>query len=144
MTTVHGMSKTPEYHVWQQIKRRCHNPREKAYCNYGGRGIECCQVWRDSFQNFITDMGRRPSSSHTIERKNNDKGYAPDNCVWATRGEQACNRRSNRIVTIDGISRPLSEWTKDIGINYSTAVYRIKQLGWEPKDALTTPVKGHQ
>src|SRR5690606_36132486 len=81
--------KMPEYQTWLRIKKRCHNPLDKSYPQYGGRGIEVCQEWRESFQAFLRDMGPRPSPHHSIDRLDGTKGYSPDNCRWATKEEQA-------------------------------------------------------
>lgn len=82
---------TPEYRSWQMMKNRCNNPRARDYAHYGGRGIRVCRRW-ETFDNFLADMGRRPTLQHTLERKNSDKNYCPSNCVWATRADQARNR----------------------------------------------------
>ena len=83
---------TPEYRSWQMMKNRCHNPKARDYKYYGARGITVCKRWRDSYEAFLVDMGRKPSPLHTLDRKNSDKGYTPSNCRWATREEQSRNR----------------------------------------------------
>lgn len=90
--TKHSMSHRPEYHVWAAMVQRCTNKNNSSYKNYGERGISVCKSWLN-FDAFINDMGARPTPDHTIERVNNDKGYSKDNCVWATRDEQAINTR---------------------------------------------------
>jgi hypothetical protein len=89
----HGMSLTLEHGRWSDCINRCHNPKNKAFKNYGARGIAVCEEWRNSFEQFYSDMGPIPARHLTLERKNNDLGYSKDNCVWATRNDQGRNRR---------------------------------------------------
>lgn len=93
----HGESqkRTPEYSAWLSMHSRCGNPRHRAYANYGGRGIAVCERWA-AFENFLADMGRRPSEKHSLDREDNDRGYEPGNCRWATDSEQNSNRRRPR------------------------------------------------
>ena len=91
--TTHGLSLTPEYRAWAGIIQRCTNPKQTVYADYGGRGITVCDRWRDSFEAFFQDMGRRPSPEHSIDRRNNDGDYEPGNVRWATKEKQAQNRR---------------------------------------------------
>jgi hypothetical protein len=94
----HGLSKLPEFRVWTNMRQRCLHPEHPTYPYYGGRGITICDRWRDDFAAFIADMGRRPSPDLTIERKDNEKGYEPGNCVWATRLTQSRNRRKRKTL----------------------------------------------
>lgn len=90
--TTHGLSESPEYRAWWQMKQRCYNPRNERFHRYGGRGITVCPEWIRSFEAFFADMGKRPTRDHSIDRINNDAGYAPGNCRWATRSQQQRNK----------------------------------------------------
>lgn len=93
--TSHGQSGTSEYWIWKAMIQRCTNPNDQRWADYGGRGITICQRWRESFEAFYADMGPRPVGL-TLERVDNDAGYSPGNCKWATRAEQARNKRPSR------------------------------------------------
>lgn len=134
----HGMSKLPEYKVWKGMKNRCFNKNEPHYEDYGGRGITVCERWRDSFPDFLADMGPRPSNRHELDRHpNNDGNYEPGNCRWAIRKQQARNRRSNRFVTIGGVAKTLAEWSELSGLSIGTISRRV-ELGW-PEDRWLIP-----
>lgn len=132
---------TTEYNSWAHMISRCHDPNDKRYCYYGARGITVCERWRgeEGFANFLADMGVRPSGMRSIERKNNDKGYEPDNCVWSTYYVQCRNRRSNRMVTIGDETLCVTDWARRNGILVRTAFNRL-HLGWDPVEAVTIPV----
>lgn len=123
----HGRTETPEFSTWTDIQTRCYNPNIKGFANYGGRGIRVCDRWLESFENFLADMGPRPEGDYSIERENNDGHYEPSNCRWATRIEQANNRRTNVKVTIDGVTKNLQAWALEHGVELSTASLRHKQ-----------------
>lgn len=138
---VHGLSLRrlypAEYQVWKSIRRRCNSKLSRDYPRYGGRGITICGRWKE-FANFLDDMGCRPSRNHQIERRDNNAGYSPDNCKWATPKEQARNRSSNRIVHHDGQRKCLAEWCESLGIDSSTLASRLKR--WSVEQAVTTPI----
>jgi hypothetical protein len=139
---VHGLSARPEYAVWRAMINRCHNPENKSFLRYGGRGISVCERWRNSCVAFLSDMGERPSPKHTIERINNDGGYEQSNCRWGTRLEQARNTRSTTFLEFRGQRRPLTEWANIIGIKPATVRRRLVIQGYSTERALTEPVKG--
>jgi len=92
---------SPEYGAWAEMIQRCTNPKQKRYADYGGRGIHVCERWLNGFENFLADMGRRPTSEHSIDRyPNNDGNYEKTNCRWATRLEQAANKRVRKDARI--------------------------------------------
>lgn len=134
----HGLSHIPEYLVWKSMKARCLSPAASGYRNYGGRGIALCGRWL-SFEKFIEDMGRRPGDEYSIERINNDGNYEPSNCRWATKREQANNRRGNRLLTLKGKTLTLQQWADSLGISAGTLDTRLR-LGWTLERALLEPV----
>lgn len=131
---------TVEYTTWNSIKARCHNPRNKAYALYGGRGILMSDEWMVSFERFLEDMGRRPTTpgSWSIHRKDNDLGYSKDNCIWATSKTQNNERRNNRILTFNGESKTLSAWSENLEMTPS-ALHKRLSKGWDLTMALTKP-----
>jgi hypothetical protein len=138
MNLKHGKARSRPYNKWMSMLDRCRNPNSPAYKNYGGRGIVVCERWLD-FAQFHADMGD-PPPGHSLERVDNNRGYDPDNCVWADRRAQGRNKRNNVLITIDGETMPLSAWAERFGIKYTTAHQRIWKYGWSPEDAVKTPL----
>lgn len=126
----------PEKSVWYTMKARCFNPNNRKYYRYGGRGITVCPRWL-SFDNFIADMGRRPSSRHTIERISNDGNYEPTNCRWATMKEQGQNTSIVKFITFHGETRTVTEWAEHVGVSQGSMSRRLSS--WPIDRALTQP-----
>lgn len=121
----HGKSsrdnkRVAEYDAWICMKSRCNNKNISNYSDYGGRGIKICERWEDSFDNFLSDMGEKPSPLHSVERRKNNLGYSPDNCYWATIEEQSRNKRNNRWYDHGGKRMILTDWAKYFKINPAT------------------------
>lgn len=136
--TTHGLSHTPEIRVWSTMIQRCSNPRKDDYARYGGRGIRVCERWKQ-FTAFYEDMGPRPSPEHSIDRVDNTAGYSKDNCRWATRVEQQNNKRSNRLVVLDGVVMSLAQACRMRNLPYSPIQLRLRR-GWSTADAFSTPI----
>lgn len=120
----------PEYSVWVNMRRRC---RERD--GYTNRGIGVCERWENSFENFIRDMDRRPSSQHSIDREDNDGGYNPSNCRWVTSSTQSKNRRNSRLITHRGVTMNAVDWAAKVGVSKESLGYRLK-AGWSLERAL--------
>lgn len=119
----HGGSKHPLYQLYLSMVQRCYKPNHKAYASYGGRGITVCQEWLDNPQNFyewVESIGGRPEG-YTLDRIDNSKGYSPDNCKFVSMHEQARNKRSNLQLTHNGVTKCLTDWALEYGINNETA-----------------------
>lgn len=132
-STRHGCSRrsgeTAEYRIWTGMMSRCFDPNCNGFYKYGARGVVVCERWK-TFENFLSDMGLRPSPGHSIDRIDVNGNYEPGNCRWATRKEQARNRRITRTITINGTTKPLSQWAEERGIPYHTLKSRVRS-GWE-------------
>lgn len=127
----HGCSKskeiTAEYRTWSNILSRCYNKKASAYERYGGVGISVCKRWRDSFENFLLDMGERPSKFHSIDRYPDKNGnYCPENCRWATLKEQAQNKNNNVWYEKDGIKMIQSDWSKKLNVTDNAIKFHMK------------------
>ena len=142
----HSLTHTSEYRIWASMIQRCCNPKDRGYHLYGGRGITVCEQWKNSFTAFIEDVGRRPSSEYSLDRKDNNKGYEPSNCKWATKEEQRSNQRhiiprNARFITVNEITDTIAGWGRRLGATdgYQLVLNRIKH-GWTEEDAVLTPI----
>lgn len=135
MATKHGMTRTPEYRCWQALRNRCNNPSVCNYKFYGGRGIRVCDRWNESFEAFFADMGLRPSDVHSIERKDPNGSYCPENCIWIETRLQKKNMRSNFIIEHEGRSMCLGDWAKHFGVWHSPLGKRLR-TGMSMPDAI--------
>lgn len=132
------------YETWHGMKARCLNPNYHHYDDYGGRGITVCKEWQESFDNFAHWADENGYvEGLTIDRIDVNKGYSPDNCRWATAKEQANNRRNTRYVTWNGITKPITEWCKEMEIDIRVVRHRLN-YGWSVEDAFTVPVNHHK
>lgn len=136
----HGLSYSPEYRAWQQMRLRCTDPKHAAWADYGGRGITVCAAWLDSPEQFLVDVGQKPSPAHELDRIDNARGYQPENVRWVLRVENCRNRRSNRLIEHGGETLPLVAWAERTGINRFALQKRL-DAGWSAEKALTTPVR---
>ncbi len=135
-TITHNMTNSKAYHTWEGMIDRCENTKNKCYQRYGGRGIRVCSRWM-SFENFYEDMGD-PATGLSIDRIDNDSGYCPENCRWATPKQQARNTSANRLITHEGKTLCLTAWAEWTGLAVSTLASRLDR-GWSSERALTTP-----
>jgi len=136
--TTHGQTGTRTYRIWRGMINRCENKKMQTYPNYGGRGIGVCARWK-RFDTFLADMGPAPAGL-SIERKDNNGHYTPDNCRWATQIEQGRNRRTNRLLAVGTLIMPLSAWAEALGGNRGVIRQRLLR-GWPVEAACTLPVR---
>lgn len=137
--TRHGRAYTTSYRSWRSMIDRCTNSKHKSFKDYGQRGIGVCTRWLE-LENFVQDMGE-PPPGHSLERINNEKGYSPDNCRWATTKEQARNRRNSRLIEWRGEIKTLIEWADVLGVRYGLLQDRLDKQGWSIEDAFTKPAR---
>jgi len=137
-STKHGeggrRNRSSEYRSWAGMWSRCNNPNTTGFANYGGRGIRVCGRWQ-SYSAFLSDRGRKPSSVHSIERINNEGGYSPENCRWATSKEQARNQRTSRFIAAFGTTKTLVEWQEETGVD-KRKIWKRLNSGWAAEKAL--------
>lgn len=137
----HGLVKIAEYKAWGDMKARCYNKKNSGFKNYGGRGITVCNEWKSSFEAFYKDMGPKPSPKHSLDRIEVNGNYEPANCKWSTRREQNNNKRNIVILTHEGETKTLLDWSESLNLPHNTLFMRLRK-GWSIERALTTPLLG--
>lgn len=140
LNKIHGDYETRLYRIWAGIKTRIFNENSKDFTGYGAKGINLCDEWANSFEEFKNwAMSNGYADNLTIDRIDNDKGYSPDNCRWIKNSEQSANRKSNHYITYNGQTKTISEWAKILNIERAALSRRLNKLGWSVEKALTTP-----
>lgn len=140
-TTLENKQNAHEYFIWSSMKSRCTNPRNASFKSYGARGIVVCGRWMDSYEAFFEDMGQRPSSDHSLDRIDTNKGYSPDNCRWADKLQQAQTRTNVRKIEAFGQVMTAAAWSRELGVSAMAIRNRI-DAGWTAEDAVTKPIRG--
>jgi len=125
------------YQIWWLMHQRCKEPASDSWEWYGAKGVSVCREWA-TFRQFLKDMGPRPSREHSLDRKENAKGYSKDNCRWATRFEQNRNKRNNVFLTFNGRSQILRDWAAELGVSVKRLEYRL-YAGWPVEQILAVP-----
>jgi hypothetical protein len=143
----HGLIDTKEYASWKSMIQRCCNPSNKAFPQYGGKGVQICDRWDPqkggSFENFYADMGDKPTSKHELDKDKLGDGmlYSPETCCWMTHWEQSRYRTTNHNITYKGKTLCIADWGLETGIDEKLISTRINRLGWSPESAITTPAR---
>lgn len=135
-----GRNKTAEYRSWACAKDRCYNKKATGYENYGGRGIIVCDRWLHSFENFLLDMGEKPTPKHSLDRIDVNGNYCPENCRWATIFIQSRNKKKRTLFTYKNESLCIADWSIRTGIKVPTLEKRLRILKWDIEKALTSPI----
>ena len=135
----HGFGGTRIYKIWRGMIRRCENEHDERYNRYGARGIKVCEDWHDvrNFVKWAYDNGYKDNL--TIERLDNDLGYNPSNCIWADRYVQNNHTSRNHLITYNGKTQTMAQWSRETGLPYSTIKSRLNKHGWSVERALSTP-----
>jgi hypothetical protein len=139
--TKHGQTHTKEYKIWGSMKSRCYNSKSDSFDHYGKRGIQVCEKWLNSFDEFFRDMGKCPKGFQ-IDRIDNDKDYFPENCRWVDAKTNMRNRSITIRLTVNGITRTLYEWSEIVGIDYGLLWQRLRH-GWTHEKIVYFPKRKH-
>lgn len=139
-STTHGHrakdGQTPEYEAWRTMIARCYREEVRSYPYYGGKGIGVCPAWRDSFDAFLADVGKRPDEGHVLGLLDKSRDFGPGNVAWVTRHDDDRMKRSNTFYEVGGVSKCLVDWASEHGIPKSTLHYRVVTRGMSMRDAL--------
>lgn len=139
--TTHSETQTRLYNIWAKMRGRCARESDSGFENYGGRGITVCMEWQESYEKFRDwALSHGYKDGLTIDRKDNNGPYSPENCRWADAKQQARNRRSNNVITFNGETRLAIEWDEILGFSRRTVSRRVKSRGWSVERALTEPI----
>lgn len=143
LNLIHGHSRVAkrsrEYSSWINMKNRCYLPSKPDYSRYGALGIQVCDRWLASFQNFLEDMGECPQD-HSLDRIDFLGNYEPSNCRWANNITQANNRKNVKQITYNGKTQSVADWCRELNLSHRTIRARIYDYGWNPEKALSTPI----
>lgn len=129
----------PLYLTWCRMRERCTNPKHQAYRHYGGKGVKMCDRWQD-FGIFVQDMGERPTPKHTVDRKDTNGDYCPENCKWSTIVEQNNNRSNSMWLTLGPVTLTARQWEQERGFP-NGAIFNRKRAGWSDYDAIMKPIR---
>jgi hypothetical protein len=130
------------FRLWYEIIRRCTDPKRKAYANYGGRGIRICDEWRQSFvafRDYVIQLAHCGEEGYSLDRIDNGGNYEPGNLRWATRSEQARNKRNTRWLTYQGKTQSITAWAEELGVKQKVLEKRLR-IGWTVERTLSTPL----
>jgi hypothetical protein len=143
----HGQARrgrmSSEYKAWAAMHRRCRNPNQQNYEQYGARGVAVADTWsgRGGFERFLAEIGPKPSPLHSVDRVDGTRGYEPGNVRWATAAEQAVNRSNTRWIEANGERLHVAEWARRLGTSPQNIFTRINRYGWTEERAVTEPVR---
>ena len=142
--SIGGRPTVPEYYVWVGMRNRCNNPKNTAWKDYGGRGITVCDRWNESFSDFYTDMGSRPGSDYSIDRVDNELGYSPENCRWATHTQQSNNRRNTKLYDWNGESLSIFQIARKVNMKPYVLMKQMKRFDMDLEKAISAPYNYHR
>ncbi len=145
--TIHGNcfpgNYSPEYYAWSGMKQRCLNPNAQGFHRYGGRGIKVSSLWINDFPKFLSDVGKRPSSEHSLDRINNNGNYEPGNVKWSTKVEQQRNRRVTKRILYGGENLTIPEWNEKLNFPIGVLEKRLGR-GYTIQQAIEIPLEKHR